>query len=159
MGGGEAGDRAIAKSKEQADHSLPYLVAVALLDGDAWPEQLTDERVNRSDVQELMKRVWVRQREELSVRYPDEMPCGVKIVLRDGREIQKEKNDYRGFWRTRPLDWNGELEKFERLARNEVDASLMREIPHAVESLDTIPVSELTQLLGRAGQRRARASA
>jgi 2-methylcitrate dehydratase len=34
VGGGAAGDRSMAASKEQADHSLPYLCAVALIDGD-----------------------------------------------------------------------------------------------------------------------------
>src|SRR5205823_13761240 len=92
VGGGEAGDRYIASSKEQADHSLPYLCAVALLDGDVWPQQFVNERLQRSDVQELMKRVWVRQRASLSMRYPNEMPCRLKVVMRDGREITAEKN-------------------------------------------------------------------
>jgi 2-methylcitrate dehydratase len=32
------GDRKIVETKEQADHSLFYVVAVALLDGDVYPE-------------------------------------------------------------------------------------------------------------------------
>jgi 2-methylcitrate dehydratase len=32
IGGGEEGDKRIVHTKEQADHSLPYLIAVALLD-------------------------------------------------------------------------------------------------------------------------------
>src|SRR5256714_2322301 len=159
VGGGEAGDRAIAASKEQADHSLPYLCAVALLDGDVWPQQFVNERLQRSDVQELMKRVWVRQRESLSMRYPNEMPCRLKVVMRDGREITAEKNDYLGFARTRPLDWSGALAKFERLAGPELDAGLLREIPAAIAALDNIKVSDLTALLGRAGRRQAQASA
>ena len=159
VGGGEAGDRTIAASKEQADHSLPYLCAVALLDGDVWPQQFVNERLQRSDVQELMKRVWVRQRESLSMRYPNEMPCRLKVVMRDGREITAEKSDYLGFARTRPLDWSGALAKFERLAGPELDAGLLREIPAAIAALDNIKVSDLTALLGRAGRRQARASA
>jgi 2-methylcitrate dehydratase PrpD len=87
------------------------------------------------------------------------MPCRVTVVMRDGRELSAEKNDYRGFAHTRPLDWNGTLEKFERLAGPELDAGLSREIPAAVEALDTIKVAELTELLGRSGRRQARASA
>src|SRR3989449_7828218 len=33
IGGGEEGDKTVVRTKEEADHSLPYLVAVALLDG------------------------------------------------------------------------------------------------------------------------------
>jgi len=159
VGGGEAGDRYIASSKEQADHSLPYLCAVALLDGDVWPAQFSDDRVTRPDVQDLMKRVSVRQRDGLSMRYPNEMACNVNLVMRDGRELSAEKSDYLGFAHTRPLDWNRALEKFERLTGPELDSGLLRAIPAAVGALDTIKVSELTELLGRAGRRQARASA
>ena len=160
VGGGAAGDRATVRSKEQGDHSLPYLCAVALLDGDVWPEQFADDRVARSDVQQLLKRVWVRQRDDLSARYPDEMPCRVNVVLRDGRELHGESSDYRGFWRTRPLEWDQAHEKYERLSRGQMDAALLRDIAQAVQSLDAIQVSELTDLLGRAGsQSAARATA
>jgi 2-methylcitrate dehydratase len=159
VGGGAAGDRSRAASKEQADHSLPYVCAVALLDGDVWPEQLTNERVHRRDVQELMKRVWVRQRDDLNARYPREMPCRVRIVMRDGSELTAEKSDYLGFAKARPLDWSGAMAKFERLAGPELGGALLREIANAVDALDTIKVTELTELLSRAGQRRAKASA
>ena len=159
VGGGEAGDRTVALSKEQADHSLPYLCAAALIDGDVWPEQLTEERLRRDDVQELMRRVWVRQRDALSVRYPNEMPARVKLVMRDGRELANEKSDFHGFWRTRPLTWDDEMGKFDRLAGSALDSGVRRELPQAVRALDSIPVSELTELLGRAGSHRARASA
>ena len=39
IGGGEEGDKTVVHTKEEADHSLPYLVAVALLDGQVMPEQ------------------------------------------------------------------------------------------------------------------------
>lgn len=159
VGGGQAGDRSFADSKEQADHSLPYLCAVALLDGDVWPEQLTTERVGRADVQDLMRRVWVRQREDLNVRYPNEMPCRIKVVLRDGTELAAEHTDYQGFWRTRPLDWPAALVKFERLASPGLERGLVREIPAAIEALDQIQVSELAALLARTGRGSARASA
>jgi 2-methylcitrate dehydratase len=160
VGGGEAGDRSHAASKEQADHSLPYLCAVALLDGDVWPEQLTEERVRRRDVGDLMQRVTVRQRDELSMRYPGEVPVAINVILRDGRELRGRKSDYVGFARSRRLDWDGALAKFDRLAGPALDRALRREIPQAVEALDSIPVSELTGLLRRAGDtRRRRASA
>jgi 2-methylcitrate dehydratase len=149
VGGGEAGDRATVLNKEQADHSLAYLCAVALIDGDVYPEQFAGERVTKPDVQELMKRVWTRQREALSARYPKEMPMRISVLLRDGRELVREKNDYLGFWRTRPLDWQGALAKFERLTAQFPDAGLRRELPAAVRSLETITVADLTTLLGR----------
>ena len=45
IGGGEEGDKKQIRTKEQADHSLPYLLAVALLDGQVLPEQFAPERI------------------------------------------------------------------------------------------------------------------
>lgn len=160
VGGGEAGDRAHVASKEQADHSLPYLCAVALLDGDVWPEQFYEERVRRQDVQELMQRVCVRQRDDLSMAYPKQMHCRIRVLLRDGTEVAGEKTDYSGFALTRPLDWDGVRAKFERLVGPGADAGVLREIPQAVRELDTIKITDLTSLLGRAGgMQKAKASA
>lgn len=56
IGSGAYGDRQIVASKEQADHSLFYLAAVALLDGDIYPEQFAQERIRRDDVQDLLQK-------------------------------------------------------------------------------------------------------
>ena len=59
IGGGDEGDKTLVSTKEEADHSLPYLISVALLDGQVMPEQYTTERINRRDVQELLNKVSV----------------------------------------------------------------------------------------------------
>jgi 2-methylcitrate dehydratase len=159
VGGGEAGDRTEPRNKEQADHSLPFLCAVALLDGDVWPQQFAPERISRPDVQGLLRRVWIRQRAELSDRYPKEMPCRVTVVLKAGREISAEKSDYLGFAATRPRDWDGVLAKFDRLAGPYAGTALRRDIAAAVKDIETIPIAELTGLLQRVGRRRQSSAA
>src|SRR6202161_2359339 len=47
-GGGLYGVDKFIRTKEQADHSLPYLLAVALLDGDVMPAQFQPERIARA---------------------------------------------------------------------------------------------------------------
>lgn len=54
----------VVQTKEQADHCLPYLLAVALLDGDVMPTQFTPERITRADVQATMKKVAVRPNQD-----------------------------------------------------------------------------------------------
>ena len=41
IGGGEEGDKTAVRTKEEADHSLPYMVAAAALDGQVMPEPST----------------------------------------------------------------------------------------------------------------------
>src|SRR5438132_13872146 len=57
IGGGEEGDRRMVRSKEAADHSLPYILAVALIDSQVMPPQYQPERIARSDVQGLLHRM------------------------------------------------------------------------------------------------------
>ena len=60
IGGGEEGDKTIVCTKEQADHSLQYMVAVALCDGKLLPAQYAPQRILAPDVQSLLRSVAVR---------------------------------------------------------------------------------------------------
>src|SRR6201988_994134 len=86
-GGGLYGVDKVVRTKEQADHSLPYLLAVALLDGDVMPAQFEPDRIIRPDVQTLLKRVSVRPNHEYTDQYPHKMPVKITIRLKDGTAI------------------------------------------------------------------------
>jgi 2-methylcitrate dehydratase len=83
-GGGLYGVDKVVRTKEQADHSLPYLLAVALLDGDVMPAQFEPDRIMRADVQQLLKKVSVRPDQEFTDQYPAKMPARI-IVARPFR--------------------------------------------------------------------------
>jgi 2-methylcitrate dehydratase len=151
IGGGEEGDKTRIRTKEEADHSLPYLVAVALLDGHVLPAQYAPERVVGADVQDLLRRVEVRPAADLTARFPAQHACRVHIALRDGRVLSREKSDYRGFI-TRPAGWSDVEDKFRLLATPVTGEALAGAIAGAVRSLDRIEVGELCSLLERAGR-------
>jgi len=148
IGGGEEGDKTVVRTKEEADHSLQYMVAVALLDGQVLPEQYAPERIGREDVQSLLRRVTVRPVEAFSRQFPARMPCRITIRLRDGRAVTRDKEDFEGF-HTRPMRWATVVEKFDRLAVASTAAGLRREIAAAVATLEIIPVGDLTRLLAQ----------
>src|SRR5713101_3298261 len=146
IGGGEEGDKQRVRTKEEADHSLPYMVAVALLDGDVSPAQYVPERIVREDVQSLLRRVAIRPDEALRNRFPAEMPCRVQITLKDGRTLSIEKQDYEGFY-TRPMSWEKAVAKFERLAGPFTGTAQRAAIIELVAQLETKTVAQLTELL------------
>lgn len=148
IGGGEEGNKYAVRTKEEADHSLPYLVAVALLDGEVTPAQYTPERIARADAQTLLRKVAVRPDDALSRRFPAEMPCRLCVVLSGNRVLQLEKQDYPGFF-TRPFTWEQVCAKFERLAAS-TERQLRQAIVEAVAHLETIDVQNVTELLVRA---------
>ena len=153
IGGGEEGDKTLVRTKEEADHSLNYMVAAALLDGQVLPAQYEPERIVREDVQSLLRKVVIRPREEYSRRFPGEMPCRVAIRVEDGTVFEIEKRDYEGF-HTRPMRWETVAAKFDGLAAKFAAESLRTQIRDAVRNLDELPIGELTGLLAAVGRRR-----
>ena len=151
IGGGEEGGKKEIGTKEQADHSLPYLLAVALLDGQVLPEQFAAERIVQPDVQELLRRVEVRPAADLSARFPAEHACRLRLRLADGATLAAEKSDYEGFL-TRPMSWERARAKYERLGAR-VEPGLDAELADTVWALDELETRDLTALLARAGVR------
>lgn len=148
IGGGEEGEKVTVRTKEEADHSLPYIVAAAILDNQVMPSQYLPERIARQDIQTLLRKVTVYPSDELSRRFPTEMPCRIRITLNDGQVIVKEKRDYEGFV-THPMQWETIVKKFEQLSQARIPLPLQQGIEEAVAHLENIEVSELASLLGK----------
>lgn len=146
IGGGEEGDKKQVRTKEEADHSLPYMVAVALLDGEVSPTQYAPERIEREDVQHLLRKVTIRPDEVFSHQFPAEMPCRIQIILKDGHVLSHDKRDYEGFY-TRPLSWEQAVAKFEHLAAPFATHEQREAITEVVANLETKTVAQLTKVL------------
>jgi 2-methylcitrate dehydratase len=131
---------------------LPYLLAVALLDGQVAPEQFAPERILRPDVQALLQRVDVRPAADLTARFPAEHPCRLRLRLAGGVTLAAEKSDYHGFV-TRPMSWKRARQKFERLAAHAVEPELAEELAETVWALDELDTRDLTAALARATTR------
>jgi 2-methylcitrate dehydratase len=156
-GGGLYGTDRVIQTKEQADHSLPYLLAVALLDGDVQPAQFKPDRIINADVQGLLKKVSVRAKHEYTDEYPGKMPAKITVRLQDGKVIEHEVQDYPGL-ASNPFTWEDSVKKFDRLVAGRIDEGLSREIKDAVRSLENVQVRGLMKLLGRVGAAASAAS-
>lgn len=150
IGGGEEGDKTIVRTKEQADHSLQYMVAAALYDGELLPAQYVPQRILAPDVQSLLHRVTVRPDPGFSARFPEEMGCRVRINLREGQHYEVEKRDYEGF-HTRPMSWTTVVAKFHHLAAPYATAAVEQAIVDAVAQLDRLRARDLTKLQASVG--------
>ncbi len=146
IGGGDDGDKQHVQTKEEADHSLPYMIAVALIDGEVTPAQYQPARILMPDAQELMHKVTIRPDAEMSARFPKEMPCRIRIELNDGRVLKIEKHDYEGFY-TRPMPWDKAVAKFEGLALPYASRTQRATIVAAVANLETAGIDRLSAAL------------
>src|ERR1700678_506661 len=137
----------VVQTKKQANPTLPYLLAVALLDGDVMPAQFKPERIIKPDVQGLLKKVSVRPNHEFTEVYPGKMPAKITIRLQDGNVIEQEVHDYPGL-ASHPFTWDDSVRKFDSLVAHRINERLSGEIKDAVRSLESIQVKDLMKLLG-----------
>ena len=147
-GGGAFGAKDHPKVKEQGDYNLKYLIAAALLDDQLGPAQLEEARIQAPDAQALLKSVEVCPDERFSARYPHELSARVTIRTKDQRVFVKEQDGYEGGL-TNPMSWNRTVEKFHWLTEAFAREELRSRLIGAVERLDTLELSDLTDLLAQ----------
>lgn len=152
IGGGEEGSKYGVRTKEEADHSLPYIVSAAFLDGTVMPTQYDPQRILREDIQQLHRKVVVRPAKEYSDRFPAEMPCRLTVYLKDGRVLEKEKRDYEGFV-TRPMTWATAAAKFHSLAAPFTGEALRKQIVLVISKLENLQAADLFKLLAKIPKR------
>jgi 2-methylcitrate dehydratase len=75
---------------ESADHSLPYVVSLALVDGAIDANSFADDRLRDPQLGALMQRITVDEAEDLNALYPNAAPSRVTVRLKDGTETHNE---------------------------------------------------------------------
>ncbi len=138
-----------AETGLQGKFSMPYCVAVALLDRAVGLAQFTDERVRRPDVQALMPRVRMfvhpeqTTRDSWAKRFSE-----VRITLKDGRRFERRVSVAKGQPQN-PLT-DAELEaKFRDCAARVLPGDRVGSLLATVHTLESVPdVGAVCRLLG-----------
>src|SRR5262249_20156930 len=84
------------RTRETADHSLPYCTAVALADGEVGLAQFEEGRFTDPALLELVAKVRLHRDAALNARYPRGIPNRLTVQLADGRELVREVEFPRG---------------------------------------------------------------
>ena len=124
-------------NRETADHSLPYCVAVALLDGTVNVRSFDAERLNDPRLQALTQRVRVIEREEFIGWYPKAMPTRVTVRAAGGNEYVKQADYPLGHPRN-PLSDREIEEKFRSLSAGLFDRARAGKVIDMVWKLETL---------------------
>jgi 2-methylcitrate dehydratase len=122
-------------TRETADHSFPYCVAVALLDGRVTLQSFSEKRLRDPALLDLMKKTRVVRAPEFVDRYPDAMPTSITITTKTGRSYKKQVDIPLGHPLHRMSDREVE-EKFRDLARGRLDRTRMAKLLDAIWALD-----------------------
>ncbi len=146
IGGGE-GSRYEVETKAQADHSLPYMLAAALIDREMTNDAYEPERITRPDVQSLLQTVEVEEDPALTERFEaGEMPARLEVERADGTVHRIEKDAFSGH-PTDPMTWDQIESKFARMTETRYDAERRQRIVDTVRTLEEHDVDALVGLL------------
>ncbi len=134
-------------TKETADHSLPYVIAAALVDRQVTPLQFAPEKINDARIRGQLRKVEVVADAEIEKAFPALQRVIVKIRTTDGRELEKQL-DYPKGDRRNPLTDREVEQKFAALAAGVLSRGAQKKVREAVWSLENLgSVGELMKLL------------
>jgi 2-methylcitrate dehydratase len=125
------------KTRETADHSMPYCVAVALTDGDVWLHSFDDDKLANAPLIELTNRVKLHRNASANDRYPRGIPNLLKVTLKDGRTFELEVEFPRGHARNRMTDAEVE-KKFRNCALKKYGEAKVTDIVKQTLSMETL---------------------
>ncbi len=131
------------KTRETADHSLPYIVAAALLDGKVDLDTFKPQRYLAQDVRQVMKKMKIEVDPEHDKLYPEGIKNTITVVTVDGRKYEASSTYPPGHWKN-PLTREQVEEKFWRLTRN-----LLADLDEAKRVLERLWRLEEVEDLGR----------
>ncbi len=123
-------------TRETADHSLPYCVVVALVEGRVTRDSFDAAHLNDPHLHALLQKTEVRANAELNQKYPEGIPNLVRIHTRDGRTLEKEVTFPRGHARNPMRDQEVEA-KFRSMAEPLLSTAQIAEVLDRCWNLDS----------------------
>ncbi|MCK6475347.1 MAG: MmgE/PrpD family protein [Phycisphaerales bacterium] len=124
-------------SKETADHSLPYCMAVGLVDGMVTPLQFKESRVLDKALIPIMDKVKVVANEEFEALFPKFQPSRVTITTTSGKSFSTRVDVPKGDPRD-PMTAEEIAVKFHALGDTVLGRQPCERLAHAILGLDKV---------------------
>ena len=133
----------------QAQMSMKYCIARALMDGMLFVNQFSREKLSDPAGLDLAKRVHFVFDEEIHNIYPKEFPSIVEIIMKTGKNYKTRIDMPRGSQQN-PLSWQDVQEKFSRMTEPLIGGEKIAAIIETVENIETIKeTNTITALLAK----------
>ena len=123
------------ETRETVDHSLPYMVAMALLEGKVDNGTYAPRKLKDPEVREFMKKVIVKEDKALTSAYPGSIPNKVTVKLDDGKTLSARVDDPRGHPKN-PMTQDEIEQKFRLLTKGFLKESQTREVLEFVRTIE-----------------------
>ena len=133
------------RTKETADHSLPYVIAAALAERQVTPVQFTMQKIMDRKIRAQLKKVEVVADPEIEKVFPALQRVIVTITTTDGRSFTKQLDYPKGDPRN-PLTDQEVEEKFAALAEGVLSPGAQKKLKDAIWNLEKI--DSVSKLMG-----------
>lgn len=138
----------VPQTRETADHSMPFSIAVTLLDGEVTPDTFSRARFLDADVLALMKRMKIEEDVEFSKQAPGVRNCRIEAFTKDGKRYvthrQLTAEDI-----GRGMSDEEVNEKFTRLTRNMIVPARRKQLLDLIRNLEGVEnMGSVVDLLG-----------
>ncbi len=126
------------RTRETADHSIPWLVASALLDGPVIPASFADDRIASPVLRDIMSRMTLAEEPDFTARYPEEYNCRITLTARNGESHSAHTSWPKGH-RQNPMNEDEVEAKFRSFAGAALPGDQCSRALEAMWSLDRLP--------------------
>lgn len=139
------------ETRETADHSMPYTVAVGLVHGDVGEEYFDERYIRDPRLRALTRKVKVSEWDEANRRMPEAMLCRVTVTTKNGDRHAASVEYHRGHWKNPMTDAEVEA-KFRKLALHVLPPAQVDALAACLWQLESLQdVGELMKLTAAAG--------
>lgn len=126
------------KTRETADHSIPFLTAVGLRDGAVTPATFAPDRIADAGLRTIINKMRIDENPEFTERYPDQYNCRIEVIKSNGQTEVASTSYPKGHGKN-PLS-DAEVDaKFRRLACPTVTEQQCEQALELIWSLENLP--------------------
>lgn len=137
------------KTRETADHSLPYCLSVCIVDGTATPASFSEEKILDPEIRSFLPKIKVVANPEFEKTFPELKQAGAEIITNNGKSFKITLDYPLGDYRE-PMDETTLLKKFDSMVIPVTGQSKRDQIVDAVMNIDKEnDVANLMKLLAK----------
>jgi len=134
------------RTRETADHSLPYIVAAALMDGTVSLETFTKQRMEDQAIRSLMKKTKVVVNPEHDRKYPEGIPNTVRLIGKKGERVEETITYPMGHFKN-PMSRQQVEQKFKSITAGFFEEDRMRQVLRKLWNLENEDLKDVLSLL------------
>ena len=126
------------KTRETADHSIPFLTAVGLREGAVTPATFAPDRIADAGLRTIINKMRIDENPEFTERYPEQYNCRIEVIKSNGQTEVASTSYPKGHGKN-PLS-DAEVDaKFRRLACPTVTEQQCEQALELIWSLENLP--------------------